>query len=128
MCFKDIWKVKSARKAQPVQAQGLSFLAVSEKEIAFSEPVTMYSFQTYADEQLRISNWNTFRTSCSDHSEAVPEIPKSVPCSSQAVGVTWLYVSRILDLHLAIGTATERVTGEAQSGRLPRVNSLTVEL
>lgn len=128
MCFKDIWKVKSACKAQPVQMQGLAFLAVSEKENAFSKPVTMYSFQAYADEPFGISNWNMFRASCSDHSETVPEIPKSMPCSSQAVWVTWLYVSYILDLHLAIGTATERVTGEAQSGRLPRVKDWRLKL
>jgi len=48
----------SAYRAQPVQTQGLSFLPVSEKKIAFSKPVTVYAFQIYADEWLKVSSLN----------------------------------------------------------------------
>lgn len=75
MCFKDIWKVKSAYKPQPAQAWGLSFLSVSENKIAFSKPVTVYVFQICADEWLRISSWNLSWASCPDHSGAVLRSP-----------------------------------------------------
>lgn len=98
MCFKDIWKVKSAYKAQPARAWGLSFLAVSEKKIAFSKPVTVYAFQIYADEWLRISSWNLSWASCPDHSGAVPEIPKPV---------LHPLVFRSAALHFTMGTVTK---------------------
>lgn len=72
----------SAYRAQPVQTQGLSFLPVSEKKIAFSKPVTVYAFQIYADEWLRISSLNLSQASRPDHSGASPEISKPVPQTS----------------------------------------------
>lgn len=40
----------SAYRAQPVQVHGLSFLPVSKKKTAFSEPVTVSTFQICVEE------------------------------------------------------------------------------
>lgn len=64
----------SAYRAQPVQVQGPSFLAVSKKKTAFSKPVAVRAFQIYAEEWLRIDSFNLSQASCPDHSGASPEI------------------------------------------------------
>lgn len=69
----------STYRAQPVQTQGLSVLAVSEKIVAFSKAVTVYAFRIYAVEWLRISRLNLSEASCPDCSGAAPEISKPVP-------------------------------------------------
>lgn len=70
----------SAYGAQPVQTEGLSFLPVSEKKIGFSKPVTVtvYAFQIYADEWLRISSLNLSQAPCPDFPGAASDISKPV--------------------------------------------------
>lgn len=71
MCFKH---QPLERSCQSLQVLGLSFLAISKKKTAFSKPVTVYAFQIYAEERLRISSFNLSQASCPDHSGAAPEI------------------------------------------------------
>lgn len=72
----------SAYGAQPVQTEGLSFLPVSEKKIAFSKAAAVYAFQIYADEWLRISSLNLSQAPCPDLSGAASDISKPVPQTS----------------------------------------------
>lgn len=64
----------SAYRAQPVQVQGLSFLAVSKKKTAFSKAVTVSAFQIYVEKWIKISSLNLYEASCPDHSGAAPDI------------------------------------------------------
>lgn len=114
----------SAYRAQPVQTQGLSFFPVSEKKIAFSKCVLHFRFMLMSGLELVV--------------QTCPKLPAwtvlGLPLRYQASAPDLLSVlshllkSHSADLHLATGTAAKRVPRGIQSGRLPRVKSLTVEL